>query len=383
MSQAPPPIGEPHEETPIDALPKSDSSSQYPCSNCGAKLEFKPGAVSLTCPYCQSETPIPQSEEDVVEIDFHTQLAELASQEETEEHTQVKCNECGAQVDKPEGVTSMECPYCGTAIVMTGVSAKLIKPKSLLPFHITKQQATAAFQQWIKGLWFAPNKLKQYARMDSGLRGMYVPHWTYDSDTISFYRGQRGDDYTVTKTRTNAEGKTETYTATETRWTSVSGTVYVSFDDVLVLATNSLPRKYADKLEPWDMQNLVNYSDDYLAGFGSESYQLDLAEGFGVAQEKMDGPIRTAINSDIGGDHQRISSKKTQYNNVTFKHILLPIWINAYKYADKAYRFLVNARTGEVQGERPWSWVKITLAVLGGLAIIGGIAAVIAMSQGG
>ena len=61
----------------------------------------------------------------------------------------------------------------------------------------------------------------------------------------------------------------------------------------------------------------------------------------------------------------------TQYDNLTFKHILLPIWINAYRYGDKSYRFVVNGRTGEVQGERPYSAIKIALTAAGVLVAAG------------
>lgn len=92
----------------------------------------------------------------------------------------------------------------------------------------------------------------------------------------------------------------------------------------------------------------------------------------------MDDQIRIAIRWHIGGDEQRIHSVSTQHSNISFKHILLPVWISAYKYKEKVYRFLVNARTGEVQGERPWSWVKITLAVI---AVAGAIAGGIYLYQ--
>jgi hypothetical protein len=49
------------------------------------------------------------------------------------------------------------------------------------------------------------------------------------------------------------------------------------------------------------------------------------------------------------------------------------VWISAYRFKDRNFQFLVNARTGEVQGERPYSWIKITLAVLLVIAIIGTI----------
>jgi len=84
----------------------------------------------------------------------------------------------------------------------------------------------------------------------------------------------------------------------------------------------------------------------------------------------MNEVISSIVCRDIGGDHQRIHSLNTVYNNITFKHTLLPIWISAYMYQDKVYRFLINGRTGEVQGERPYSAIKIALAVLAVATVI-------------
>jgi hypothetical protein len=82
--------------------------------------------------------------------------------------------------------------------------------------------------------------------------------------------------------------------------------------------------------------------------------------------------IESTVRTDIGGDVQQISSLSTDYNDIKFKHILLPLWISAYRYNEKVYRFTVNARTGEVQGERPYSAWKIFFFVLTILAVIGG-----------
>ncbi|HUX33713.1 MAG TPA: hypothetical protein VMV51_07545 [Gemmatimonadaceae bacterium] len=117
-----------------------------------------------------------------------------------------------------------------------------------------------------------------------------------------------------------------------------------------------------DRLEPWDLPSLVPFADAYLAGFESESYRVDLVAGFGRAQEMMRPAIEAAIRADIGGDHQRLGHTDTDYRDVTFKHMLLPMWLCSYRFRDKVYRFVVNARTGEGQGERPWSWIKITAA---------------------
>ncbi|MCW8128954.1 MAG: hypothetical protein KIS92_01090 [Planctomycetota bacterium] len=359
------------------STPEADTAiRQFPCASCGAKVDFTPGTESLTCPYCGAANQIPKSEADIHELDFDAVLSEAEGQEERQEILTVKCGACAAETTLPPNVTSATCPYCSANIVADSVSRRAIKPKSLLPFKIAQKPAFECFRKWIGGLWFAPNDLKRYARTEQKLTGLYVPFWTYDSRTISFYRGERGDDYYVTV----GSGKNQRRER-RTRWRSVSGTVWKNFDDILVLASRSLPRDYAEKLEPWDLNNLVPYQDEFLSGFRTENYSIDLKGGFARAKEIMYEAICEAIRRDIGGDRQRIHSVKTSHNNVTFKHVLLPVWMSAYRYREKIYRILINARTGEVQGERPWSWIKIALAVLAGLAVVGGIIALVAANK--
>ncbi|HNK57641.1 MAG TPA: hypothetical protein PLL86_15585, partial [Leptospiraceae bacterium] len=225
---------------------------------------------------------------------------------------------------------------------------------------------------WIKGLWFAPNDLSKRATA-SGMDGVYLPYWTYDADTYSRYTGQRGEYYYTTESYTDSKGNTQTRQVRHTRWYPASGSVSVDFDDVLVCASKSLPQEMIDELEPWDLQELKPYDARYLSGFVTERYKIGLEEGFSVSKEKMDGPIRSKVRQDIGGDEQQITSLNTTYSNVKFKHLLLPLWISSYRYNEKIYRFVINARTGEVNGDRPWSWIKITLASIAGLAIAGAI----------
>ena len=388
MTPQPPPI----EDTEDDAEEVMDSAHEqggqleqsFKCGQCGAKLEFKPGTDAQICPYCDHENPIPKSEEDIKELDFEQYFNQVVNSEETQDRMTVKCDSCGSESTSDPNVTSTECPFCGTNIVSTAKSSKVIKPKSLLPFKIVRREAREAFQKWVKSRWFAPSSLKKMSRMDGRFNGMYVPYWTYDCDTTTYYTGQRGEHYWVTQhytARVNGKSVRRTRRVRKTRWWPASGTVWNTFDDILVLASRSLPEKYARKLEPWDLPNLEPYADEYLSGFRAESYQVDLPEGFAEAETIMDSAIRVTIRRDIGGDEQRIHTVRTQHNNITFKHILLPVWINAYRYKKKVFRLLVNARTGEVQGERPWSFWKIFSAVVSVGAIVGAIAYAIYLNQ--
>jgi DNA-directed RNA polymerase subunit RPC12/RpoP len=338
---------------------------KFPCSSCGAKFEFAPGAA-LKCPYCGAANEIPQSKAEIRELDFKAFLSQAATTAEVQENQTVKCDSCGAEQTLDPTVTTSHCAFCGSQMHAEAETQRLIKPSSLLPFKIDKKVGLESYRSWINGLWFAPSDLKRYAQVDGSLKGIYIPYWTYDANTWTWYDGERGIDYTETETYEEKDEDGNSVTkerqVVRTVWTPVSGMVYENFDDVLVLASWSLPREKTEALEPWDLQNLVGYQVDYLAGFQSEAYQVDLAQGFEHAKKKMEDVIDGLIRQDIGGDHQRIHSTTTQYNDLTFKHILLPIWICAYRYGGKAFRFVINGRTGEVQGERPYSVIKIILA---------------------
>jgi len=357
--------------------PLQSNQNEITCTKCGAKLTFAPGTDSLKCEFCGTINAIEVDEnlrvEATQEIDFLEFIRTQSNTAPKTEISTIKCDSCGAETTFDANIVSSSCDFCGSPLTSKeGHKSSVIDPKSVLPFKIQTKEGVEKYQTWLRKLWFAPNDLKKFARQTEKLAGIYIPYWTFDSDTTTTYTGERGDDYQESETYTD-NGQTKTRTVTKTRWSRAAGTVRRFFDDVLVAASNSLPVKYLDRLEPWDLKNLVPYDTKYLSGFKSERYQVSLEDGFSKAKAKMEEVIRGDIRHDIGGDRQQIHSMTPKYDNITFKHILLPLWISAYRYNNKAYRFMINARTGEVSGERPWSWIKITLAVIAAAAIIGTI----------
>ncbi len=356
----------------------NNKDKHFPCSQCGADLTYSPKDGELVCEYCGYHNPIPESNQKIYEYSFSESLRALHKSKQAQQDTKriiniIQCTSCGARFELHDNEHAGSCPFCDSPVVRDTEEARFFHPESLLPFVITEKQAKAAFDNWIASRWFAPAALKKKARRDDELLGIYLPYWTYDSQTYTNYIGQRGTIYYERQYYTaivNGRPVRRIRSVPRIRWTSVSGQVQLFFDDILIGATHTLPRKILDPLQPWDLHNLKPYSEAYLSGFRSEIYQVELDEGFSQAKQIMDQRIYQAVRQDIGGDQQRISQLRTQHSNTTFKHLLLPIWSAAFKYQGKTYRFVINGRNGKVQGERPYSKIKLFIAIIVGLISI-------------
>ncbi len=348
----------------------------FPCDKCGASLVFCSDEGALRCQYCGETNRITPPKLPIYENDLDDALYRLERTKKVNllDDMHAKCPSCGAGFDMDAHIRSTKCPFCATPVVTNLDIFMPLSPKSLLPFAINQKEAKVIFKKWVGNLWFAPNSLKKFTETDSRFNGIYLPYWTYDSQTHSDFRGQRGDTYYERVTRrVYVNGREEFVEDMEPRieWTPVQGSVERHFDDVLIGATKTIPRKLVDALEPWDLENLENFDDQYLSGFESEVYQVALDDGFHYAKEYMSYEIREAVRHRIGGDRQKITDLKIYHDKSTFKYILLPIWTAHFKYNKKDFRFAINARSGQIKGERPYSKTKIFLAVALGLAILG------------
>lgn len=344
----------------------------WPCAQCGADLRYAPGQTELVCDHCGHVQAIkpqaPRSRAKAFsELDLSRGLRDDLPADASENVRSTSCPNCGGVVEFQGAAHAAECPFCASPVVVDTGSRRLIKPQAVIPFALTEPQARQALVGWLGRLWFAPSALLEYTRKGRAMNGIYVPFWTFDADSQSRYQGQRGEYYYETRTVTvqvNGKSERRQEQVRKTRWYAASGRVARRFDDMLVMASNSVPRRLGDDLTPWDLTALVPYTADYLAGFQAEGYTVSLADGQTVARARMAAIIEGDVRRDIGGDEQRVDSVDSQYDGETFKHVLLPVWMAAYRYGGKSYRFLVNGQTGEVQGERPYSAWKIAFALL-------------------
>ena len=160
---------------------------------------------------------------------------------------------------------------------------------------------------------------------------------------------------------------------TVTDWYPVSGIVSASFDDLQIFASNKKEESIVNGILPYDtINNTKPFSDGYLSGYYAEVYKIKADAGFESAKRIMENELRNLAERDIRRTYDKadVRSISTKYSNVTYKHVLLPLWSSAFGYKGKTYNYAVNGETGKVSGSRPYSAIKITLAVLGVVAAI-------------
>lgn len=354
-------------------------ADQFRCDNCGGVLLYDPAQRGLRCKHCKAQAgperlaPMPGYQ--VREVPLAQGLARppmgLGVALEG-----LECRECGATVNMQPGERSATCVYCASPTVVTvQKSDQMITPESLIPFLLPEEKAVENYKKWLGGLWFRPNDLSKLARLEQ-VYGVYVPYWTFDATVHSSWTAERGHHYTETETYTeteNGETVTKTREVQRTRWEPAWGSRTDHHDDVLVCASKGVPEKLADRLCTFATSQLIPYSPGYLCGWRAESYAIDLPSAWDRGRSKIDRIQESRCAGDVGGDTHRSLSVSSSYKDETFKHVLLPLFVAAYRYKDKPYQVLVNGQSGEVVGDAPYSVWKILMAVAAVLLLILGL----------
>ncbi|GMA86602.1 hypothetical protein GCM10025868_18520 [Angustibacter aerolatus] len=282
----------------------------------------------------------------------------------------VRCERCGAQ--QTTTAIAGRCGSCQAALVVVDdLDGRLKAPDAVVPFVVDRAQAGTAFAAWTSSRWFAPSALKKVT--PESMQGTYLPHWGFDDRTVTDYTGERGDYYYTTETYTTQEnGRTVTRTrqVRHTRWSHASGRVARDFVDVLAAGVRTPDAGTLAELGPWSTAAADGYAPQFLAGFDAPRYEVDPTDGLADAQRQMAEVIADDCRADIGGDEQRLDQVRTVDQDVRFRLLLMPLWLATYVASGRTYDVFVNANTGEVIGERPYSAVKIAAAVVAALAVV-------------
>lgn len=345
------------------------ASSKYACPACGGEATWDPRKRALVCAFCGTESAAELKREgEVIEHDLKKTLTSLKGRESglVRAAIEVRCQSCQAISSFEAARVAQNCEFCGSAALVPYEDVnEVIRPESLLPMKVPESKVREDIRRWYGSRWFAPNALGAKAMTDT-LRGLYVPYWTFDAQVHAVWTAESGTYYYTTETYTE-NGQRRTRQVRHTRWSPASGELRHFFDDELICGSKGVHPKLLREVEPFPTQEAVPYDAGYLAGFVVERYQVDLGTASQTSRAAMDRQTEALCARQVPGDTHRNLQTRQQYSAQTFKHVLAPLWLLSYVYRAKPYQVVVNGYTGKIAGERPWSWVKITLAVVAAL----------------
>ncbi|MBN1207120.1 MAG: hypothetical protein JXB05_19700 [Myxococcaceae bacterium] len=270
------------------------------------------------------------------------------------------------------------CPYCAApSVVERPPSRDRPPPTFALGFVQTPRKAQElARQNLLRRSFWAPSSVRNASVEE--LRGIYVPAWLYSALAESEFSATIGENYTETETYTTTEnGRTVTKTrqVTRTEWRPLEGRHAEYIPDVIVTASSGLPNEELEQVEPFDLRGLRRYDDALVAGWISEEPSLPQEQCLEQARAEVQGLLKQRLAAFMPGDSHRNLSYSTRFHQEALVVCLLPVWVLALRHDPKAppLRFLVNGQTGKVYGRVPVSWVKVSLAVLLALLVVGAL----------
>ncbi len=356
-----------------EGLAQENATETAQCPACGAKMVFDPEKQQLLCPYCGSLSEIDMTKLSQ-EIDFNKLLASPQNDWGTETHV-FRCNNCGAKEVLSKNEIAKECPFCGTTNIVVTEELSGLKPNGVVPFAISKEQATEFATKWARKKFFAPSAFKKSAKPEK-VKGTYSPAFTFDTRTSSTYYGRLGKYYYRTVTR---NGKQERIR--EIRYFTVSGNYNMQFDDILIQASEKISQQNLDNMRPFDTNDSKEYSTDFLHGYIAQSNDKSGQDCWADAQVVANAEIRRRILRKYTYDTVEYLNVNTAFCDVTYKYLLLPIYVGNCNWKQKVYNFFVNGKNGKVTGKTPVSPLKVGIAILLGMAVLFGLFLLIYLCQ--
>ena len=337
-------------------------TSTAKCRNCGANMVFEASTQSLYCSHCENRIKF-NDQTAGKELDFSTRY--MYDESNLLKNSVVFiCDNCNAKIVLDKNQTATVCPFCATSHVHLTEDLQGVKPNAIVPFNISDEKAVGYAKGWAKRRVFAPRKFKK-SLCAKNVKGVYYPCFTFDSYTSSVYSGRIGK----THTRTVGSGKnrrTQTYTV----WRNISGNYFSRFDDVLVSGGQKIDQKTLNKISPFYTNESKEYQENYLLGFMAYHYDDKIESCWDTAKSFIDVSLRSQILSQYSYDKVSYLNVSTKHQNVTFKYVMLPVYVGSFNYKTQLYNFFVNGRTGKVTGKSPISALKIFLTILGGIGLI-------------
>lgn len=349
----------------------------YSCPCCGAALIYSGGSGKLHCDSCGNDFEL-EAVRDFSESDAETKAESKydwteykpRSFGETEGRglASYSCPACGAEITGDASMGAFKCPYCGSSSIVRQAFSGAYMPDYVIPFKVDKKNAMQRFLDNAKGKLLIPKEFKDEARLKE-ITGMYVPFWMFDCDAA----GQT--TFRAIRSRSWSDGRFQ-YTKMDHYMLYRSGKAV--FKNIPVDASIKAEDAYMDALEPFDINDAMDFNTAYLSGYLADKYDVSAEDSIARANERIKQSMEDMLRTTTAGYASvSVNGTRVQFSNGRIRYALMPVWWLNIKYRDKLYRFAMNGQTGKTVGDYPVSKPKLAALFGASFGVLATAAAVI------
>lgn len=314
------------------------------CKNCGGVLEFDPELQKMVCSHCLSMFPVEETtKKHTTVFDSSHFSPEDNVVDELMDVNIYTCESCGAELIINDVELASYCVYCGQPSIVFSRTEKRIRPQYIIPFKISKNQASTAIREKFVKSEYLDMDDKFYA--PELLRGIYIPYgmFCFHAKDEAYIKG------------TPLHGKNENSIRPQYYYRKV----FARIGHIPVDASFHFPNRSADKLEPFLDQDLTEFDSGFLSG-----YYADLRdEDFNLLRSRATSRAKKVLASRLLSipmvEHPVLIKDDPQIECVKEIYALLPVWFMVIEHRGEKYTIMVNGQTGKVVGTLPVSYKKI------------------------
>ena len=254
------------------------------------------------------------------------------------------CSSCGGEIVGDENTAATLCPFCDSTVILKGQFAGALRPDLVIPFKLDKKAAKEALRAHYKGKRLLPRVFKDENHIDE-IKGIYVPFWLFDTDTEANVR------YRATRTRLWSDSK---FNYTETSYYAVTRGGCVGFENVPVDGSSKMADDMMESIEPFDINEAVDFGTAYLAGYFADKYDVTAEESIKRANERIKKSAEDAMASTVQGYMSVIPEHSSvRFSNGRARYALYPVWMLNTTWNGQKYTFAINGQTGKLAGDLP------------------------------
>lgn len=297
------------------------------CSVCRSLLDEE----DLFCPNCGTESPKPEQ----------TARAGEAGRTAT---CNFQCAGCGASMSYDASAGSLRCPFCASVELVPQKDAKILSPRRVVPFAVGRDAAVSAMRGWLGRGFFRPGNLAAQAAVVQ-MQPVYVPYWVFEARTHTHWTADT--DRTPPGARAN--------------WYPLAGEHRGSYAGLLIGASGALQPRETANLCPFDLAAGVPPEQVDLDNITVEQFSVPRKYARPLAEGGLEQLESEACTSAYVPGRARNVHANVLIDGMSSEPVLLPVWIMAYRYKDRVFRFLVNGQSGRATGSAPVSWLKVAM----------------------